>query len=96
MSTKIDGIVAKLSPGPKVGADALSSILQTVDQLDPSASDVVAIIGGLLALVPTAVADVQTLIAQIQGAPVTPIEPGIVQADAAILAELNTPVTPKS
>ena len=71
---------------------ALSAVLAAVSAVDPPAAAVVLIIQGLLAVAPSAIDLIKTVIAQIEGNNVTPISPQIEADTSAIAAELLKPL----
>lgn len=77
----------------KVGADVIASIIATIEALDPAAADVLAIVQGVLTLVPSAITLVEDLIAKLKGGQTQDIAPGVEKRLADAQADLDTPIT---
>lgn len=71
----------------------VGSIIATIEALDPAAADVLAIVQGILTLVPGAITLVEDLIAQLKGKQTPAIAPGVEQRLDAAQADLDTPIT---
>jgi hypothetical protein len=74
----------------KVGSDTIESILDGIKDLDPGAAEVVALVEGLLRLVPEALTDVRTLVERIESD--GPIAPVVAEDIDKLQTELAQPV----